>query len=265
MSQYRRAFTLIELLVVIAVIALLAAILFPVFAQAREKARQAVCLSNMKQIGMGIQMYVQDNDEQIFFRATANAASTRTGVSVAKTSPAYNALQWWNLLMPYVKSTAIFTCPDDAQPTLSADTTGNAVIPRSYIASAAVEDLTLAQIDDPVQTLVITEKWAVLSDGITAVSAPWMDAFDGDMGPDGAHMMKDVANRHQGGLNTAFFDGHARWLAPGTLISSRDLTGCTLIHRYPTSRMCDSSDAGCTSTGATNICNTPSFLPYPPQ
>ena len=251
----RKAFTLIELLVVIAIIAVLAAILFPVFSQVREKARSLACLSNMKQIGLGVQMYVQDNDERIFFRATSNAASTRTGASIAKTAPVYNSLQWWNGIMPFVKSYAVFSCPDDPGPTLSADPGGNLVIPRSYIASAAVEDLTLAQINDPAQTLVITEKWDKNAAG-AAVSAPWMDAFDGDMAPDVPHTMKDVADRHQGGLNCAFFDGHAKWYRPGVLTTSRDLTGCTLIHQYPTSRMCDASVPGCTSVPpVNNLCN----------
>ena len=72
-----QGFTLIELLVVIAIIAILAAILFPVFAQAREKARAIACMSNMKQIGLAIQMYIQDNDERIFYRS--NWANSRAG------------------------------------------------------------------------------------------------------------------------------------------------------------------------------------------
>ena len=70
MHPRTKAFTLIELLVVIAIIAILAAILFPVFAQAREKARAIACMSNMKQIGIGVQMYIQDNDERLFFRSS---------------------------------------------------------------------------------------------------------------------------------------------------------------------------------------------------
>jgi prepilin-type N-terminal cleavage/methylation domain-containing protein/prepilin-type processing-associated H-X9-DG protein len=261
-----KAFTLIELLVVIAIIAILAAILFPVFAQAREKARATACMSNMKQIGTALQMYMQDDDEQLFFRATTGATSTRANVAVAKTDPAYNPLQWWNLLMPYIKNTGIYSCPSDAGPTTSPDSNGNPNILRSYIASCAVEDLTDAQVSNPTETIVITEKWDVGPTG-SAIGDSWMEAFDGDMAPITSNITKYplgyIGIRHQGGVNASFFDGHAKWLSPGTISNSRDLTGCTLVHKYPTTRMCDSTDVGCTSTTAENICNNPKFIPYP--
>ncbi len=97
-AQPRRqfGFTLIELLVVIAIIAILAAILFPVFAKAREKARQITCASNMKQLGLGFIQYQQDNDEK-----------NPSGV-------AYGA-GWAGEIYSYVKSTGVYKCPDDAQ------------------------------------------------------------------------------------------------------------------------------------------------------
>jgi len=265
LSVNRQAFTLIELLVVIAIIAILAAILFPVFAQAREKARQTSCLSNMKQIGIALRMYMQDSDEQLFFRATTNATSTRANVSVPKTAPDYNALQWWNLLMPYIKSNALFACPSDAGATPSADAAGNLSIPRSYIASCAVESLGDSQVASPVDTIVITEKWDVSSTG-KVVGDAWMEAFDGDMAVDPINPTKYplgyVGTRHQGGVNSAFYDGHAKWLRPETIRDSRDLTGCNLVHRFPTTRMCDKTNIGCTSTTDENICNNPLFIPY---
>src|SRR5438874_1045670 len=92
-----RGFTLIELLVVIAIIAILAAILFPVFAQARDKARAATCLSNVKQLALGVTMYVQDYDETLLFRPTGNHCSWRY---VCSTSDHWY-LDWWDVILPY--------------------------------------------------------------------------------------------------------------------------------------------------------------------
>src|SRR6476661_7875124 len=92
-KKIRSAFTLIELLVVIAIIAILAAILFPVFARARENARRASCQSNLKQIGLGLIQYTQDYDEMTPQEATADG------------------LRWMDEIYPYVKSEQIFVCP----------------------------------------------------------------------------------------------------------------------------------------------------------
>ncbi len=94
-----RGFTLIELLVVIAIIAILAAILFPVFAQAREKARQATCLSNVKQIATSYFMYAQDYDQRYTQNRYADGANHYT---------------WKLAILPYVKNLALFQCPSNA-------------------------------------------------------------------------------------------------------------------------------------------------------
>src|SRR5580700_9494091 len=94
-EQSRSGFTLIELLVVIAIIAILAAILFPVFAKVREKARQITCLSNEKQMGLGIMEYAEDNDEYIPEVFTPGN------------------VPWWQAIDPYMKSQQVYVCPDD--------------------------------------------------------------------------------------------------------------------------------------------------------
>ena len=250
MLNRSRAFTLIELLVAIAIISILAAILFPVFAQAREKARSIACLSNMKQIGLGVQMYIQDNDDRIFFRRTTQAGDERAGILTPKASPNYNQLAWWNQIMPYIKSNNVFQCPSDSSPTMSLDAngdpgaTGAGTVPRSYIADASAENLTLAQVDDPTETIVVTEKSSAITDS-------WIEPFNGDFGPDPANPGHpvNVADRHQNFFNCAFFDGHAKATNMAQVLHSKELSGCELIYQYPGASASPSSPA----TGDMNV------------
>ncbi len=270
-STARRGFTLIELLVVIAIIAILAAVLFPAFAQARDKARATACMSNMKQLGVALQMYLQENDERLFFRSSTTAANTRANVSTSG-----NNLKWWNQLMPYLKTPNVFACFSDSNPTLSPDINGNPTVTRSYVVSNAVEDLNMSQITNPASAIVVSEKWDKDLSG-AAITESWLEAFDGDMSPDSHNPtlrpMIKFANRHQGGMECVFFDGHAKWMRPEVIIHNPLLNGCALIHAYPTPNMCDSSVAGCTRTNPStgygddavkpNLCNNPAFQPFP--
>ena len=164
MSQNRlkRGFTLIELLVVIAIIAILAAILFPVFAQAREKARAISCLSNTKQLALGVVQYEQDVDEK-----------TPNGVN-----PYGGGQGWAAQIYPYVKSTQVFVCPDDSSNITPAVTVAGALplhgssyaynsqvsIPAACAATGscvpgkdAADSFTLAQYASPAKTILLAE------------------------------------------------------------------------------------------------------------
>lgn len=161
--SYAKAFTLIELLVVIAIIAILAAILFPVFAQAREKARQTTCLSNEKQLALGFIQYAQDYDEKY----PCGVGSTM----VLNWTPYQGGEGWAGQINPYVKggsdSKGVYNCPDDAtQYDPQRQPQFGAVIPVSYCynknlaptpATGDADGLALAAFNAPAGTVVLFE------------------------------------------------------------------------------------------------------------
>jgi prepilin-type N-terminal cleavage/methylation domain-containing protein/prepilin-type processing-associated H-X9-DG protein len=228
-TSKKRGFTLIELLVVIAIIAILAAILFPVFARARENARRASCQSNLKQIGLGVMQYTQDYDEKMpgMFQYKGGGTS---------------ALYWWpDTLQPYVKSYQLFVCPSDSAP-LTYDY-GRAVAGHTYpagfpnpliwsYATNAVTDppagtqagpfgvvptgpnqgdtVSLAAIEDVATTIMVFDSsgydpevklWAQ-TDASPALGQYCTGNTDGG---------DCLSRRHLEGTNLLFFDGHVKW------------------------------------------------------
>ena len=193
----RKGFTLIELLVVIAIIAILAAILFPVFAKAREKARQTTCLSNMKQLGLGFMMYAQDYDE------------TMPGWKIAGGCTANTAWGWKHVIFPYVKNSQMYLCPSSQwafTPTCTYFTTwANAMnLATSYGMNDCVDGgggagpLAMGAISRPAELILIGE-------GPT----PWRLV---GVGPETGTCNNTAADVHNGGINVNYYDGHAKWL-----------------------------------------------------
>jgi len=207
----RRGFTLIELLVVIAIISILAAILFPVFAQAREKARSISCLSNTKQLGIALMMYAQDFDERYPFGHMNDADADG------------DALSWVDSVQPYIKTKLLHRCPSDSSPAWNA-----ADEPRvtSYGLNAYFTPnhppyfgLGMAAITRPAECIVVAE----LADPVTEdhfmpmmwgtppkVNDP--DGMEEQWDPNTREPKQVAIRRHQGGANYAFSDGHAKWL-----------------------------------------------------
>ena len=221
----KRGFTLIELLVVIAIIAILAAILFPVFARARENARRASCQSNMKQVGLGVLQYAQDYDEKYPLqegtpRLNGGGIYTQNGVSMS-----------WDLItQPYFKSMQVLVCPSDSRstvyPTLG---TFGANLRRSYALSTYLTEhvadgggrkptgvgLSLASIAQPALTIMAGERrgcgrntpdeWWVCGqiavyDQAASATAFSMEPFFGG----------DNEGVHLGTVNWLYTDGHVK-------------------------------------------------------
>jgi prepilin-type N-terminal cleavage/methylation domain-containing protein len=228
----KSAFTLIELLVVIAIIAILAAILFPVFAQAKAAAKATACLSNSKQMGLALQLYVNDFDDTMFFRA--GWANSRAGdTKILGPGDLSSHYKWWNLLMPYMKNTQILVCPEDTLPTPSVDYNNVTDILRSYIAISCAEDLNLSSLPTPTDTMVLTEKWGQDYTGVRTDS--WIEPYNGDFSWDQTNPTRTftAANRHFQKMEAVFFDGHAKSENGGAVLASKDLTGCQLVYDFP--------------------------------
>ncbi len=212
-----KGFTLIELLVVIAIIAILAAILFPVFARAREKARQNSCLSNVKQLTLGIMMYANDYDEYM-----------------PPVLAAWVVLpSWRTCIYPYVKNLQIFQCPSrpnagiSAYPAVEYPPGSSTGFPRSYgvISDAGYTGTPptglnsdfpqwwggpqcMASMPKPAETLILAETWA--------------DYFP-YAGQGAAGACTNIAASHSGVGNYGFVDGHAKAMTPGATIIGQNM------------------------------------------
>jgi prepilin-type N-terminal cleavage/methylation domain-containing protein/prepilin-type processing-associated H-X9-DG protein len=238
-----RGFTLIELWVVIAIIAILAAILFPVFAQAREAARKTSCTSNLRQLGLGIQMYTQDYDGKYpFWSWGANGQGGGNMVSL-----------WHVAIFPYVKNVQLYSCPSDGQRwgQTTTDLYWWSIPQASRIQQAPMFESTSpnggggedrivlsygigetfhgagwgeSSLFAPASTAVLSEAPCLLGDlwgedntpgariamrfaASKTAAAPW--------GQGGTYQWNpawDANTRHQGGINVAYADGHAKWI-----------------------------------------------------
>jgi len=186
--KHRKGFTLIELLVVIAIIAILAAILFPVFANAREKARQASCLSNLKQMGNAMMMYVQDYDDvfPMEYNGPDGITFFHRGSLVSTTYGCYQPL-----IYPYVNNKKVFMCPSSTRgysaEAFSYDYGMNCYV-SGYMWGGA--PCTLSMIPKPAGVLVVAD---------TAYKC--IDRVD------------RIIGRHNGGAVLMFSDGHAKWMS----------------------------------------------------
>ncbi len=194
MKAKRLGFTLIELLVVIAIIAILAAILFPVFARARENARRTSCLSNAKQLGLGFMQYTQDYDEMYPIIGYA------LGDTVVYPSGQTSNNSWILRVYPYVKSVQIFTCPSNTIPPWQGGTSPSAVAGTSYGASSAL--LTNGLVPTALAAVQKVSDTVLLADSAGTAAYMINQTYSST---------RYVTDRHLEGANFCFADGHAKW------------------------------------------------------
>jgi prepilin-type N-terminal cleavage/methylation domain-containing protein/prepilin-type processing-associated H-X9-DG protein len=241
----KSGFTLIELLVVIAIIALLAAILFPVFASAREKARQTTCTSNMKQIGLMFTQYEQDFDDMLpYAESSAGNATATPPRSWDQEIKPYSGV---GVITSNAPNSSIFACPDDTISRGSSLTIrsyamvrsrGNGVAQSAVTVNGASVSLgrPLNAILAPSSTFLLAE-WPTKYNYLTSNSDPFVDTPDQPIGTNayfgqdcidpGASSSGDCVTQigsfyHSGGFNYLYCDGHVKWMIPSQTIGTGD-------------------------------------------
>ena len=202
----RRGFTLIELLVVIAIIAILAAILFPVFAKAREKARQTSCLSNLRQLGTAVLAYAQDYDERM---PLSVGYQTPAVVLAGPEWPNY----WWEQVMPYMKNEQILACPSSGVKSVNSGGASDTRHTVNYAYNIKASGQSLGTCTAPSETGINLDGpnnyWRLYNPTI----------------PENAYLW--ATKIHNDGFNVNYADGHAKWVngAPFSAVASGPIAG----------------------------------------